>query len=103
MLKLDKEQQKHFVETIRNASKKRGFRVKGYAIYALEGNAFINCDYFVDSQKMSYRIYIKNYEYDDIFWNVLHMSSNSKQADSLRAVGAFKAPSILLEKASCIL
>ena len=26
------------------------------------------------------------------------MPSNSKQADSLRAVGAFKAPSILIEK-----
>lgn len=47
---------------------------------------------------MIYRIYIKNYEYDDIFWKVLQMPSNSKQADSLRAVGAFKAPSILIKK-----
>ena len=43
-------------------------------------------------------LYTKNYEYDDIFWKVLQMPSNSKQADSLRAVGAFKAPSILIEK-----
>lgn len=97
-MKLDKEQQKHFAEAIRNASKKKGFKVKGCSIYVLEGNAFIHCDYFVDSQKMFYRIYIKNYEYDDIFWKVLQMPSNSKQADSLRAVGAFKAPSILIEK-----
>ena len=67
-MKLDKEQQKHFAETIRNASKKKGFKVKGCSIY------------------------------DDIFWKVLQMPSNSKQADSLRAVGAFKAPSILIEK-----
>mgnify|MGYP007105731677 CR=1 FL=1 len=62
-MKLDKEQQKHFAEAIRNASKKKGFKVKGCSIYVLEGNAFIHCDYFVDSQKMFYRIYIKNYEY----------------------------------------
>lgn len=67
-MKLDKEQQKHFAEAIRNASKKKGFKVKGCSIY------------------------------DDIFWKVLQMPSNSKQADSLRAVGAFKAPSILIEK-----
>ncbi len=56
-MKLDKEQQKHFAEAIRNASKKKGFKVKGCSIYVLEGNAFIHCDYFVDSQKMFYRIY----------------------------------------------
>ena len=76
-MKLDKEQQKHFAEAIRNASKKKGFKVKGCSIYVLEGNAFIHCDYFVDSQKMFYRIYIKNYEYDDIFWKVWGTSRKS--------------------------
>ena len=32
-MKLDKEQQKHFAEAIRNASKKKGFKVKGCSIY----------------------------------------------------------------------
>ena len=68
-MKLDKEQQKHFAEAIRNASKKKGFKVKGCSIYVLEGNAFIHCDYFVDSQKMFYRIYIKNYDIDEYVVN----------------------------------
>ena len=97
-MKLSKEQQKHFVESIRRSSKARGLKVKSYAIYMVKGNAFIHCDYFVDSQKVSYRIYIKNYDYDNIFWEVMRMPSNTKQADSLRAVGAFKAPSVLLTK-----
>ena len=57
-MKLDKEQQKHFAEAIRNASKKKGFKVKGCSIYVLEGNAFIHCDYFVDSQRL-YSWYIQ--------------------------------------------
>lgn len=97
-MKLDKEQKKQFAKTIRNASKKKGFKVRSYAIYGLEGNAFIHCDYLVNSQKMFYSIYIKNYEYDDIFWKIMQMPSNSKQADSLRAIGAFTAPSILIEE-----
>ena len=36
IMKLDKEQQKHFAEAIRNASKKKGFKVKGCSIYVLE-------------------------------------------------------------------
>lgn len=97
-MKLDKEQQKHVVEAIRKAAKLKKYKVKSYAIYSVEGNLFIHADFFVDSEKISYRIYVKNYEYDDIFWNVMQMPSNSKQSDSLRAVGAFKAPSVLLDK-----
>ena len=67
-MKLDKEQQKHFAEAIRNASKKKGFKVKGCSIY------------------------------DDIFWKVLQMPSNSNQADSLRAVAPPKTITILKEK-----
>lgn len=97
-MKLDKEQQKRVVEAIRKVAKQKKYKVRSYAIYTVEGNIFIHADFFVDSEKISYRIYVKNYEYDDIFWNVMQMSSNSKQSDSIRAVGAFKAPSVLLDK-----
>lgn len=97
-MKLDKAQQKNVVEVIRKAAKLKKYKVKSYAIYTVEGDIFIHADFFVDSEKISYRIYVKNYEYDDIFWNVMQMPSNSKQSNSLRAVGAFKAPSVLLDK-----
>lgn len=97
-MKLNKEQQKHVVEAIRKAAKLKKYKVRGYAIYTVESNLFIHADFFVDSEKISYRIYVKNYKYDDIFWNVMQMPDNSKQNDSLRAVGAFKAPSVLLDK-----
>lgn len=65
----------------------------------MNSNAFIHCDFLiVNSQKLVYRVYIKNYDYDDIFWRIMKMSDNSKKSDSLRAEGAFKAPSILLKK-----
>ena len=50
-MKLDKEQQKHFAEAIRNASKKKGFKVKGCSIY------------------------------DDIFWKVLQMAESMSEAE----------------------
>lgn len=97
-MKLDKEQQKRVVDEIRKAAKQKKYKVKSYAIYTVEGSIFIHADFFVDTEKISYRIYIKNYEYDDIFWNVMQMHNNSKQNDSIRAVGAFKSPSILLDE-----
>lgn len=97
-MKLDKEQQKHVVEAIRKIAKIKKLKVKSYAIYTVEDDIFIHSDFFVDSEKISYRIYVKYYEYDDIFWKVMQMPSNSTQKDSIRAIGAFKAPSILLEE-----
>ena len=46
---------------------------------------------------MVYRIYIKEYDYDNIFWEIMQMPDNKKESASLRACGAFKSPSILLK------
>lgn len=98
-MKLDKIQQKQLVNMIYIYSNKRGYKKRSNTIYRIKSDAFIHCDFLiVNSQKLVYRVYIKNYSYDDIFWNVMQMSSNSRNSDSLRAVGAFKAPSILLKK-----
>lgn len=73
-------------------------------IYTVNNNTFVHCDYLiVNSQKMLYRIYIKYYDYDDIFWTIMHIPNNSKKNDSLRASGAFKSPSILLRKGEVVL
>lgn len=98
-MKLDKDQQKQIMDEIAKISSEKRYNLKKNTIYFIKDNAFIYCDFLiVNSQKLVYRIYIKNYDYDDIFWKVMHMPDNSKKNDSLRAVGAFKAPSILLNK-----
>ena len=98
-MKLDKSQQKQLIGAIRLYSDERGYKMKTNTIYKVNEDAFIHCDFLiVNSQKLVYRVYIKNYDYDDIFWKIMQMSDNSKKNDSLRACGAFKAPSILVEK-----
>lgn len=98
-MKLNKEQQKQLFRTIRGQVEKKGYKIKSNTIYVVRKECFIHCDFLVvDSKKIIYRIYIKNYSYDDIFWNILHMPDNTKKSNSLRACGVFKAPSILIEK-----
>lgn len=98
-MKLDKNQQKQLINAIYRSSNSREYKAKTNTIYRVIDKAFIHCDFLiVNSQKLVYRIYIKNYDYDDIFWNIMQMPSNSKKNDSLRAIGAFKAPSVLLKK-----
>ena len=98
-MKLDKNQQKELINAIYISSNGREYKAKTNSIYRVIDKAFIHCDFLiVNSQKLVYRIYIKNYDYDDIFWNIMQMSSNSQKSDSLRAIGAFKAPSVLLKK-----
>lgn len=98
-MKLDKNQQKKLIDAIYISSNVREYKTKKNTIYRVIDKAFIHCDFLiVNSQKLVYRIYIKNYDYDDIFWEIMQMSSNSNKNDSLRAIGAFKAPSVLLKK-----
>lgn len=97
-MKLDKNQQKQLINAICISSDRRGYKTKRQTIYRVKDNAFIHCDFLVvNSQKLVYRIYIRDYNYDDIFWKVMQMPTNSKRNDSLRAIGAFTAPAILLK------
>lgn len=98
-MKLDKNQQKELVNIIRAYAKKNGYKTRSNSIYCIKENAFVHCDYLIiNSEKIIYRIYVKEYEYDNIFWEVMQMKENANQNNSLRACGAFKAPSILLKK-----
>lgn len=40
--------------------------------------------------------FTKPYAYDDVFWDILGMEENKKGPTSLRAIGAFTAPSIII-------
>lgn len=98
-MKFDKNQQKRVIDSIFMAAGENRYKAIGNTIYKVVDNVFVHCDFLVVNSKiLVYRIYIKKYVYDDIFWKILQMPSNSKKGDSLRAKGAFKAPSILLTK-----
>lgn len=97
-MELNKEQKKQLENVIRNKAREKGYKKRDFAIYKKKNYAFIHCFFFIRSQDFSYRIYIKNYDYDDIFWKIMQMPENSKESDSLRAVGAFRSPSIELKK-----
>lgn len=98
-MKLDKEQKKELRNLIVAYAKKLGYKARQNTIFRVKDAAMVYCDFLVvDSKKLIYRVSIKNYDYDDIFWKIMQMPSNSKKNDSLRASGAFKAPSVLLKK-----
>lgn len=79
-MKLDKNQKKQLISAIYISSDSRGYKAKTNTIYRVIDKAFIHCDFLiVNSQKLIYRIYIKNYDYDDIFWKIMQMPSNSKK------------------------
>mgnify|MGYP006397172561 CR=1 FL=1 len=97
-MKINKQDQKHMLQQIKDISKREGFRSNGNSIYKVIDDNFVHADYLiVESKKIVYRIYIKKYSYDKIFWSILKMDDNLKKNDSLRAIGAFKAPSILIK------
>lgn len=98
-MKLNNSQLKELNCFISEHSNKVGYKVKSNTIFAIKDSAFVFCNYLiVNSEKIVYRIYIKDYDYDNIFWEILQMQENIKKNASLRACGAFKAPGILLKK-----
>lgn len=98
-MKLNKIQQRELLSAIRETAKSKKYKVSGNSIFVHKGEIFIHCDFLVvNSSKIIYRIYTKYYTYDDIFWDIMHMPKNGKSSDSLRACGAFRAPSILIRK-----
>lgn len=97
-MKLDKEQKKELRNLIVAYAKKLGYKARQNTIFRVKDAAMVYCDFLVvDSKKLFYRVNIKNYDYDDIFWKIMQMPSNSKEPDSLRAVGAFQAPTITVK------
>lgn len=91
--------QKQLIQQIKLCANNKGFGIKRNSLYQLKGENFIHSDYLiVESKKIIFRIYMKKYSYDNIFWDIMHMNDNKRRNDSLRAIGAFKAPSILIKK-----
>lgn len=99
-MKLSKEQKKLLVQKIKAEAKKEGYKVYAQNIYKKDGENFISMVFLFLQNKIGYDIRIKKYVYDDIFWEIMNMSSNSRERESLRVNGAFTSPSIILESNS---
>ena len=98
-MKINKVIQKQLNQQIKLNAKNKGYKARSCSLYKLKGDKFIHTNYLiVESKKIIFNIYIKKYSYDNIFWDIMQMSDNKKESDSLRAIGAFKAPSILIKK-----
>lgn len=98
-MKINKEMQKQLMQQIKLHADNKGYKIRSNSLYKLKGDNFIHSDYLiVESKKIIFRIYIKKYSYDNIFWDTMHMNDNKKKNNSLRAIGAFKSPSILIKK-----
>ena len=98
-MNLGKETKKNLEQSIKNQGKKLGFKSKNGFIFSKIGENFVTVTYvIVNFCKLVYTIELKKFSYDDIFWDILHMPDNKKMPFSLRANGAFSAPSIILSQ-----
>ncbi len=78
--------------------KKTDCKLTSNSLYEKVNNYFIHAVWFVcfiDNQyQLVLRQCIKPYNYDILFWQIIGMEDNLKQKDTLRANGAYVAPSI---------
>lgn len=96
-MKMGKAEQKELGKRIKACAKQLGYKHYDGSLFSKTGDNFISIHFgVVDSCKLNYIIQIKKYSYDDIFWDVINMPLNKKEPMSLRAVGAFAAPSLIL-------
>ena len=96
-MKMDKMTQKILLKQIKTRASEFGYKVSSYAMFSKIGENFVSIDHgILNSTIFDYSITIKKYSYDDIFWDVMNMADNKKAPVSLRAIGAFAAPSITI-------
>lgn len=93
-----KQIKKEIHKAIKSIVKNKDYKVISNCIYWKIDDYFITAIYFVqftdNEYRLTLRMNIKLYEYDNIFWRILSLTDNSNQPDSFRANGAFIAPSI---------
>ena len=98
--KIDKQLKKELKKAQRNAAKKLQLKSRDWAYFNKVGDYLVSYMIDIDFPDNEFRLtidpYIKPYIFDDIFWEVFDMASNSQEPMSLRAVGAFTVDSLSL-------
>lgn len=100
-MKISKEQQKIFENQIKEAAKIKGWRRVSGSIYKAIGENFAVASYvIIEHKKIVFHVSIKKYVYDNIFWTIMNMKENINERESLRAIGAFQSPFIIIKENS---
>lgn len=98
--KIDKQLNKELKQSIRSAAKRLKLKSRSERFFDKVGDYLVK--YMIDINfpdnkfRLIIRPYIKPYIFDDIFWEVFDMASNSQEPMSLRAVGAFTVDTFTL-------
>ena len=98
--KIDKQLKKELNQSVRVAAKRLKLKSRSERFFDKAGDYLVK--YMIDINfpdnkfRLIIRPYIKPYIFDDIFWEVFDMASNSQEPMSLRAVGAFTVDSLSL-------
>ena len=90
---------KMMIESIQEDKKQYNLKSKGCILYKKEGDYFVTIIIGITgmrSDEIRVAGYLKPYIIDDIFWDVFHMSDNSKAPMGLRANGAFKVDPLVV-------
>lgn len=98
--KIDKQLKKELKKAQRNAAKRLQLKSRDWAYFNKVGDYLVSYRINIKFPDNEFRLtidpYIKPYIFDDIFWEVFDMTSNSQEPMSLRAVGAFTVDSLSL-------
>lgn len=93
-----KQFEKEMQNIIKKQAKQQGYNVISNCIYKKIDRYFAYSVFWVqrieNQYKLFFRMNIKSYDYDDLFWNVFNMKDNINSKDSLRANGAYACPAI---------
>lgn len=98
--KIDKQLNKELKQSIRSAAKRLKLKSRSERFFDKVGDYLVK--YMIDINfpdnkfRLIIRPYIKPYIFDDIFWEVFDMASNSQEPMSLRAIGAFTVDTFTL-------
>lgn len=91
-----KEIEKTTISNIKQEAKKQNFKVISNCIYKVVDDYFVYGVLRVrpnqDNWNLFNRMYIKPYNYDNLFWEIFDMAENINATVSLRANGAFTCP-----------
>lgn len=98
---------KTVTQTMKQIAKRLACKTISFCIFERIEDYFAVANFFTSvvggKTILTFRMLIKPYNYDDIFWEVFDIKDNSKQPDSLRAIGAFTAPSVQLKENKYVL
>lgn len=90
--------EKEVKQIIKKQAKKHGFNVSSNCIYKRYNKYFTYSVFWIrcieNQFKLFFRMNIKLYNYDNLFWDIFDMKDNITAKDSLRANGAYTCPSI---------